>query len=812
MTPRSRSVATAAGVLLLFALPLLSEIVGSRLLVFRDAHITHWPWRRAALSALDSGRVPFLNEGASGVQPLLANPNAVLLYPTLLLERVVSPAAAFNLHYLLSVAWAFLGARLLSARLGASPGAALFAGAAYAFSGMVLSYSSAFANSGPSAAWLPWCAAAALGVARAEDWPSALRAAAATGLAFGLQVYAGEPAISLLTAGFTAFLVLVELFVLAEPRGPVRSRRWMRIAGGGLAAAAIGAAFSAALLLPLRAVFPLTYRGQHLYSESAFGAASFRAARALEWLFPRLSGDPSVVGGRSGPVGPGEVDLVYIWCVTLGVLPLLAVAGAGLRREFWTRRTTAIAAGGALAWLFSFGLSLPFARLLFAVGFLRRLRYPIKFYLLATLALALLAGFAADRMRDRRPARRLVLLLVGVLAVYGAAAFASAPGGWIARSILAGQAPGTFAPAETAARLLSAIRGDALVGAVTVVALASVWLAKRPHQPGHALALLVTALSLPWALPLFVSASVKESTRRPALVPALHGSGRLYVSPKLPEPDLSVLDPARPGPPRYEKFARTLTEELVPATGLPFGVSYLFDHDPDGSYGWYNRIANEAAAASRPEERSRLLRAFGARWALAGDGERFPLFHPVTGVVIGGRNLVLHVLDDPLPEVRWAGRAFYSNSLSGAIDLVRSEAFDPATDVVLPFRGDVPLPTIPPAGLPPAVLSIRELTPERAVGSVEANSPGYVVFARTYFPAWRARVDGRPVRPLVANTRDVAVPLPSGRHELELEWDRGPFHRGVIAQAVALAAALAIGIFTSKVKAKPPTAPQQQSA
>ena len=105
MSPRSRSVSTALGVLLLFALPLLPEILGTRLLIFRDAQLTHWPWRRVAMAALESGRVPFLNEAASGTQPLLANPNAVLLYPTVLLERAFPPAAAFNLHYLLHILW-----------------------------------------------------------------------------------------------------------------------------------------------------------------------------------------------------------------------------------------------------------------------------------------------------------------------------------------------------------------------------------------------------------------------------------------------------------------------------------------------------------------------------------------------------------------------------------------------------------------------------------------------------------------------------------------------------------------------------------
>ena len=62
-------------VVLLFCLPLAPEIAGRRRLVFRDAHVTHWPWRRVAMASLDRGEVPFVNEYSSGGQPMLANPN-----------------------------------------------------------------------------------------------------------------------------------------------------------------------------------------------------------------------------------------------------------------------------------------------------------------------------------------------------------------------------------------------------------------------------------------------------------------------------------------------------------------------------------------------------------------------------------------------------------------------------------------------------------------------------------------------------------------------------------------------------------------
>ena len=199
---------------------------------------------------------------------------------------------------------------------------------------------------------------------------------------------------------------------------------------------------------------------------------------------------------------------------------------------------------------------------------------------------------------------------------------------------------------------------------------------------------------------------------------------------------------------------------MLPATGQPFGVSYAFDRDPDGSYGWYNRLAAEACAAASAPERARLLRAFGTRWALAGDGEAFPGFRPVTGVAVAGRQLLLHAVDESIGELRWASRVHRRKSLSGALDFLRSEAFRPETDVVLPGAADQDAGGARAAqgGSTPA-LTVAAVSPDGAAGSVDSPSPGHIV-ARTWFPSWRAWVDGAPVRVLVANARDLAVAIP----------------------------------------------------
>ena len=359
MTRKGRLVLSGLALTILFLLPLLPEVTGSRRLVFRDAQITHWPWRRIAMASLSAGEVPFVNASASGGQPLLANPNAVLLYPTLLLERVLPASAAFNLHYLLHVLWAFAGARRLASRLGLSEGGAFFAGVTFAFSGVMLSYGSAFMNSAAAAAWLPWCAAAGLDLAHADTRRKAVRAAAAAGAALGMQLLAGEPAISVLTAMLLVYLTVTEAW---RARGGRGSRLGTLVAGGA-AAAALAALIAAPLLLPLRAIFSLTYRGQHLYSERAFGASPFFPWRAVEWLFPRFSGDPGTLGGGAAWLSSiHEGELVYLWSVTLGVLPVMVFVLAALRGEFWSRRARILALGAAVTLLFSVGFALPFYR------------------------------------------------------------------------------------------------------------------------------------------------------------------------------------------------------------------------------------------------------------------------------------------------------------------------------------------------------------------------------------------------------------------------------------------------------------------
>ncbi len=522
-----RALLSSFAVVVLFALPLLSEILGAQRLVFRDTQITHWPWRRVATASLAAGEVPFVNAAASGGQPLLANPNAVLLYPTFLLERVVPPASAFNLHYLLHVLWAFFGARRLGRALGLAEDAAFLSGVAFAFSGMMLSYGSAFMNSIAAAAWLPWCAAAILALERSRGFAETARASVATGLALGLQLLAGEPAISLLTGGFAGALALLR--ALGAPPGE-KGRRLLTLAAGGAGAVVLALALAAPLLLPLAQVFPMTYRGQHHYSERAFGAAAFTPERAVEWLLPRFGGDPGTLGGGANWLASvAGRELVYIWAVTFGFVPLLLVLAGALSPGFWNRRSGALAAGGLLALLLSFGFALPLYQLVYAVTFLRKLRYPVKFYLLTTLCVALLAGLAVEALARRRSHARSggpeAAVAAVLLLLLGAAWLLAAPGGALDRWAGPDAAKISDSPGAFLAVFRTAVRGDVLVGAVAVLA-AVLALRRGGREPGYLLGFVTLLSALVFGLPLFVNAREKDLARPPALAARVAAAGK----------------------------------------------------------------------------------------------------------------------------------------------------------------------------------------------------------------------------------------------------------------------------------------------
>lgn len=781
-----RKGAAPALLLAVFALPLAPIVLGRRLLVFRDAFFFHWPVKLWALDRLRHGVVPFVNFAAGSGEPLLANPNTISLYPTNLLYFVLPPAAAFNFHLLLHVAWAFFGAARLARRLGVSRDASWLAGAVFAFSGPYLSYASAFTNAAAAAAWAPWAIAESLRLVRAavgRNPPAIRRAIASAGIAFGIQVLAGEPAISLWTAVFAVVLAATLELPRASGFGRIKG-----LAAGGVAAI-LGAALAASQILPTLAAIPYSFRGEHLFSRDQFGAGPNVPARLAENLWPLLFGAPRpLVSGAFWGYRVFGSDQPYLYSLNFGLVPIVLVVAALTRKEFRSSAAARVLLSiAATAGLLSFGNATPVFRMLYLLHPLRHLRYPVKFVLPAVLCLSLASGLAADVWRRQRTRRvpAAGLALCGLALAAGLAVSVTAPGS-VLRAISPALAGLRAPPGAMAPGIFRILALDAAAG-LTAILLGLIWCRRGDDGLGLLLAATLACL-LPTGWLLFVSSPAAPLLARPGLGEELAG-GRAFTN-EMPEFRI-----AKEGSRHLyrEDSIEALVEvahgEIWPLSGLPFGTRYAFDEDPDGSYGFLNRVLSQAIAVSPPAEMSRLFRSGSIRYLVTPAPRPLPGFRIRRAFTVGGRTAFVHEIERPLPEFRAvscvAGRA----SLSGAVTLLRSPQFDPAVCAIVRGPDSDPPAEAP---VPPRVIAQR-FTGNGIDATVGAASPSLAVWTVTFFKYWHALVDGRAAPVEIADGAYCGVRLPAGTHRVEIFYDERPFKRGALA---AISAFLALTVLS----------------
>ena len=96
-------------------------------------------------------------------------------------------------------------------------------------------------------------------------------------------------------------------------------------------------------------------------------------------------------------------------------------------------------------------------------------------------------------------------------------------------------------------------------------------------------------------------------------------------------------------------------------------------------------------------------------------------------------------------------------------------SFDPATQVVLTTSP----PLILDGATPTGSVSWTSRDPNRMSLEVSTERAALLVLAETWYPAWRATVDGQSTSLIRANYAQRAVPLTPGNHTVELAYDAG---------------------------------------
>lgn len=350
---------------------------------FSDVMVIHWPKARLLAESCHAGEgLPLWTPLILSGMPLAANQLAMLFYPPAWLFCLLPTEPLFNglfiFHLLLGGAGVYV---LLRQQLAVSPPAALLGGLTFSLNAKWLAHAAGGHVSLVGAiGWLAWTVLAAHGLLAAKSWRRRLGWALLAAATLALQITThtlpviysvyllGAMAVwQHLQAGWRNF----SAHRLAE------SALWL--AGVGVAAAMLGAA----QLLPL-----LELAGYSNRALSPAQAAEFSVSPA------------QLLAGLLLPSSRGGHELI----IYLGLAPLL-LAPLGLsRRNRWSWFYAGVF---IFAVLFALGPATPLHGLFyrFAPGF-GWVRTPARIFFVAGLAVALLAGLAAERLATERWSRR----------------------------------------------------------------------------------------------------------------------------------------------------------------------------------------------------------------------------------------------------------------------------------------------------------------------------------------------------------------------------------------------------------------------
>jgi hypothetical protein len=688
-----------------------------------DLYLYFYPVYEATYRRIAAGIVPLWNPYQLCGIPWLATLQGGTFYPLHALYLVLPlhlGLAMSHAFHLLLVGFSTLA---FARRAGLGVAAAMLAAVLFTLRGLI-PVSMGSTNYLEAAAWLPLGALAVLELTRRPALGPVVLIAVATALSF-LAGYP-QPSTYMLVAWGT---LVVALLVGAR----ARPAAWLRA----------GVLFAAAVTL-------------------GTVAAAAQLAPGLELL--RHSGHRDLTPEAMAPYGPlsPAVGILTTASITgspfaFGVtaLALVAVAPFTRRQRTLAWWTLGLAIFGAIVAL---GPVTPLFRVYQALPILGSFRFPDRMLGVTDFALAMAAAVGLDALARGARAHR-TIAIAGALLVFVL--------GWL------GHAPPPYLPQV----------GWFALATVGLLLLALVWRRANPALLATALVVLVTSeISLaPWDHLVTYSGGVLQrydqyETELRELA-ARAGSDRAWVYGDIGklQPSLAlklatryglrVIDDYEPLHLRRQAEYFTFFTEGTPELHRP---PWLFNGD-------LSTIASPPGVAA-PATRRRLLDLAATRYVLvpAGlPGARPALRQFLTdgGFVpepFVGEKLLLFGNPRALPR---AYVVYRTRPAPGAAELLRAlsaEHFDAlAESYIEGAPGFTPAPDAPARGT-----AARIALDDEHVVEVEATlaRPGLVVLADSFYPGWRATVDGQPAPILATNHLFRGVPAPTGRHRIRFEY------------------------------------------
>ncbi|MFN2383747.1 MAG: hypothetical protein ABR559_05725 [Gemmatimonadota bacterium] len=727
--------------------------------------------RAFAVEEVLAGRgLPQWNPFVYGGLPYLSILPYPVYYPTSLLYFVIelhrAIGWAFVLHFLLAGVLGYALAR----ELGLRPGAAAVTGISYMFTGYLVSH--LYAGQDGRMFAMTWTPAVFLLAERAIArrrlhwflWMAGVVA---------LQVFTPHVQMMYFSAMAVGAYALFRLHQVRVHMGELRTP--LVLLGGFAGAYLLAGLITLVEVWPTWNVVQFSHRAERGYDYASSWSMPVQETLAAVW--PRFQGHLETYWGTN----PFKLHTEY-----LGAVPvLLALVALAARR---TARVWFFAALAVAGLLFAWGGATPLHRLFYhLLPMMKSFRAPAMMYSVVALSVVVLAGHGAQALYDRR----------GELADGGHLAW-KVVGGlgalWLLLWFWAAGSPDGFAgfwsgllytdPIEggRAAALSAAmpgfVRSFGLFALFWSAGVALCWFAVRDRIAPLAacLALAVIAGADLWRVDRdFYAVVPAEQLLEPA--PAVEWLQRQ------PEP--------------FRAFP--LPDAFGPNDLMLFRVATVTGSQNFRLRWWDDLVGEGGARLADP----RLWPLLNLRYVLSGQAidlaglglvfEQGPLVYRFDGAAAGA--WVVHEA-----RVRPAGEQAAAALLEAGLDPLRTALLEPGAA----------LPPLAPAagGEPPPMWTARE--PDRLALDVVAGGDGILVLSEIWHPYWSARVDGRTAEVLQVDVALRGVPVPAGRHSVELEF-RDP-HVGYGAWGSAAGLAIWLGLLAATWRRRGAAADAGESA
>ena len=794
-------------------------VFGGKVLYWGTPLLQFYPWRKLAVDMVRSGHVPLWNHYLGNGTPLAANLQSAVFYPLNLIYLVAPVERAMGYSAVLHVILAGLFMYLYGRIIKLSRFASLVAALSYMFSGFLISRLG-FLSLTNATPWLPllFCLAERLVSKRR------LSSVLLLGLAIGLQLLSGHAQLWYYGLWAVAAYVLARGWQLCKMqqgtrgtdggsralhRASASARAWLLLA----LAVLLGLGVAAVQLLPTAELAFLSQRQSGAEYKFAM-TYSFWPWRLITLFAPDFFGNPAR-GDYWGYANYWE-DCGYI-----GVLPLLLALITisiylGQKRKRGTSPTLYplslipfFSLLSLLSLLLALGKNLPLYPLLFrwvpGFGFFQA---PARFLYLYTLGMATLAGLGADLMGPSRKLERVsgYGVAVGLAILLATVAIRFLPSLPVKLTFVSALAK--FAALLTITSLLLLYRGKA-----------EFWsrktgpMIKLSHHLGlSSLVLWQTLVIAVIAADLIIFGHALNPTTEPRLYGLSTTSGAFL---KREDRAYRIFTFSKSGYAlKFEKYLlfddfgpsdvdwlMGLRETLMPNLAIGEGLFSANNFDPL-VVGGYERLIQEVdKGLPRQIDRDlgrtvdkdrlsvalRLLSLMNVKYIL--DYEEIPGLN-----LIFADGVRIYRNGDALPRAYVVSQAQVMFDDEELLTELSSQTFDPRRTVLLrPAPSQEPFSYSP----IPYPLSLIPLSPEYSPNTVKIevglDRNGYLVLSDTYYPGWRAYVDGEEKEILRANYTFRAVPLESGQHTVLFKYDPLSFKVG-LAISLATWGAIILGL------------------